>query len=146
MHQPENCIFCQIVKGSAPAIKLHEDELTMTFLDIFPAAPGHLLIITKEHFSNLMAADPEAVARVAANSVAVAKALEATLSPDGIGVYQLNGAAAGQTVFHYHMHLIPRKEGEGRSIHAKAAADAQQLEALAEVLRPAIETQFSAVR
>ena len=142
MHQSDNCIFCQIVQGSAPAFKLHEDEFTVTFLDIFPAAPGHLLIVTKEHFADILAAKPEVIGRVAANSVRIAKALEKVIAPDGLGVYQLNKPAAGQTVFHYHMHLIPRMEGQGMGIHSKKAADPEELSALVETLRPAIAEEF----
>lgn len=142
MDHADHCIFCQIIKGNAPCFKLHEDDLTITFLDIFPAATGHLLIVTKEHFNDIFTARPEAIARIGANSTRLAKVLDAELSPDGLGVYQLNRAPAGQTVFHYHMHLIPRQEGEGLSIHAKTAADPKELEALAAQLRPAIEAAF----
>lgn len=136
MHQQDNCIFCQIIQGNAPCHKLHEDELTMTFLDAFPAAPGHLLIITKEHFSDIFEAKPEAIARVAANSVKVAAALNSELQPDGLGIFQLNREAAGQTVFHYHMHLIPQTAGKAIGIHSKVAAAPNELMAMADRIRP----------
>ncbi len=131
MHQQDDCIFCQIVQGKAPCYKLYEDELSLVFLDIFPAAPGHLLIITKEHFSDIFEAKPEALARVASNSVKMASAIQQVVNPDGLGVYQLNKAAAGQTVFHYHMHLIPQFAGKNIGIHSKTAGDPEQLAALA---------------
>lgn len=139
MNHEDNCIFCQIVQGKAPCYKLYEDDLTITFLDIFPAARGHLLIVTKEHFADIFTAEPAAVAKVAENSVRIAQVLDSKLAPDGLGVYQLNRAPAGQTVFHYHMHLIPRVEGEGLDIHAKSAADPAALEDLVETLKPAIQ-------
>ena len=139
MHQLDDCIFCQIAKGNAPAYKIHEDELTYTFLDIFPATAGHLLIITKEHFSDIFEAKPEALAQVASNSVLMAKALEKVIAPDGLGVYQFNRASAGQTVFHYHMHLIPQFEGKDIGIHSKHAGDPDELAALAEQLKAALQ-------
>jgi len=104
-------------------------------LDIFPATAGHLLIVTKEHFSDLLEATPEAIARVGANSVAVAQAIQQVIAPDGLGIYQLNKPAAGQTVFHYHMHLIPQFDGQSIGIHSKKAGEADELSALAEQFR-----------
>ena len=139
MHQLDDCIFCQIAQGNAPAYKIHEDELTLTFLDIFPATAGHLLIITNEHFTDIFEARPEALARVASNSVLMTKALEKVIAPDGLGIYQFNRACAGQTVFHYHMHLIPQFEGKDIGIHSKQAGDPEQLAAMAEQLKAAIQ-------
>ncbi len=134
MHQLDDCIFCQIAQGKAPGFKIHEDELTMTFLDIFPATEGHALIITKEHFPDIFEAKPEALARVATNSVKIAAAIQQVIKPDGMGVHQLNKAAAGQTVFHYHMHLIPQFTGKSIGIHSKKQGDPEQLTQLANQL------------
>ncbi|MFA7553015.1 MAG: HIT family protein [Spongiibacteraceae bacterium] len=138
MHSLDNCIFCQIVQGKAPCYKIYEDDATLAFLDIFPATAGHVLIITKEHFSDIFAATPEALARVAASSVLLAKAIDRVIKPDGLGVYQLNKAAAGQTVFHYHMHLIPQFTDKNISIHSKQQGDPEQLSALAEQFKTAL--------
>ena len=135
MHHKDDCIFCAIVSGNAPCEKVHEDDLTMTFMDIFPATAGHLLIITKEHFSDIFEATPEAIGRVAENSVRVAAAISQVIAPDGLGVHQLNKIAAGQTVFHYHMHLIPQFEGQDIGIHSKKPGDPEQLAALATQFR-----------
>jgi histidine triad (HIT) family protein len=132
VHQLDDCIFCQIAQGNAPCYKIHEDELTMTFLDIFPATAGHVLIITKEHFSDIFEAKAEALAQVAVNSIKIAEVINKVIAPDGLGIYQLNKAAAGQTVFHYHMHMIPQWNGKNINIHSKQAADSEQLVALAE--------------
>ncbi|MEH6557236.1 MAG: HIT domain-containing protein [Oceanicoccus sp.] len=135
MHHLDNCIFCQIVQGNAPCHKVHEDDLTLTFLDIFPATAGHLLIITKEHFSDLLEAKPAAIAQVGANSVAVAEAIQTVINPDGLGIYQLNKPAAGQTVFHYHMHLIPQFDGQSIGIHSKKQGEPAELLSLADKFR-----------
>ena len=140
MHQLDDCIFCKIASGEAPAHKVFEDDQTLAFLDIFPSAPGHLLIITKEHFSDIFDATSEALSRVAEVSVRLAKAIEEVLDPDGLGVYQLNKSVAGQTVFHYHMHLIPRHAGDGGNIHSKTPGDQKELAKLAESLRKALNT------
>ena len=134
MHQQDDCIFCKIVSGEGHCHLIHEDELTMTYLDIFPSSPGHTLIITKEHFTDIFEATPEALAAVGARSVAVAAALNEELEPAGLGVFQLNKAAAGQTVFHYHMHLIPKYDDAEFSIHSKKLGDPEELSALAEKL------------
>ncbi len=123
----EECIFCRIVAGDAPAQRVHEDELTVTFMDLFPASRGHLLIVPKRHFSDIRGADDASLARVIANSRRIALALQRALGPDGIGVHQLNGAAAGQTVFHYHMHLIPRRMGDPIGFHGRNRAEESEL-------------------
>jgi len=134
----EDCIFCRIVAHEAPAFICYEDDQLMVFLDLFPVAEGHTLIIPKEHFSDLFVARPELVAAVAALSVRVAHALRKVTDCEGIGVYQLNGAAAGQTVFHYHVHLIPRNSGGSLEMHSRVKGDPQQLQVLADRLASAL--------
>ncbi len=121
------CIFCAIVGGDAPCVKLHEDDLTITFLDLFPVARGHTLIVTKEHYDDIFSVAPDALSRVAANSIRLARAIDSALVPDGLSVVQLNRAAAGQTVFHYHMHLIPRIQGDKLEIHSRVRGDEDEL-------------------
>ena len=106
---------------------MHEDELTVSFMDLFPASTGHLLVVPKRHFSDLLGADEASLVRVIANSRRIAHALQRALAPDGIGVHQLNGAAAGQTVFHYHMHLIPRRMGDPIGFHGRRRASEAEL-------------------
>jgi len=105
------CIFCKIVAGEAPAARVTEDERTIVFMDLLPASEGHALVVTREHFENVHEASPEAMAAVGAMTKRVADAVKAAWAPDGVSVYQANGKAAGQTVFHYHMHVIPRAQG-----------------------------------
>lgn len=135
MPHKDDCIFCQIVRGQSPCHLVYEDNHSMAFMDAFPSATGHVLIITKEHFSDIFEATPEAIAALGAVSVSLAEAINMELTPDGLGIFQLNKAAAGQTVFHYHMHLIPRNEGEELSLHSKTLGDPEQLSALALRLR-----------
>jgi len=122
-----DCIFCKIVRGEAPAYKVHEDDRVLVFMDIFPVTDGHTLIVTKEHFENVFETTEESLRAVTAASLRVAHAIRATLDPDGLMVFQLNGAAAGQSVFHYHMHLLPRKEGEPLALHTRVPGDPQRL-------------------
>lgn len=138
METRADCIFCRIVAGGAPSHAVCGDELTLTFLDLFPAAPGHTLVVTREHFTDIFEASEEALAAVARSARRVAKAMRSALRPDGISVFQLNGAAAGQTVFHYHLHLLPRRAGEELRIHGRAQAAPEELEKIARAIRDAL--------
>ena len=135
---PETCIFCSIVAGEAPAHRVFEDERTLGFMDIFPVAPAHTLIIPKAHCTNLLDAEPPDLERVIVHARRVAHAIRQVIAPDGIGVFQLNGAAAGQTVFHYHMHLIPRMKGDALQVHSRVRGEPAQLEATARKLAAAL--------
>ncbi len=121
-----------------PCFRLYEDERVLVFLDIFPTSTGHTLLIPKAHAENLFETDPDDLAAVIRVSKRVALTLKQELAPDGLGVFQLNGAAAGQTVFHYHMHLIPRRQGESMQIHSRVRGNDAELARLAERLRAAL--------
>jgi glycosyltransferase 2 family protein len=112
-HECMASIFSRIVSGAIPAAKVYEDDQTLAFLDINPASRGHTLVICKEELPGLLDLPPELLASVAQTTQRVARALHAALQPDGFNVIQNNGAAAGQTVFHYHVHIIPRWSGDG---------------------------------
>ena len=127
----EGCIFCSIVAGQAPAHRIAEDEHALAFMDLFPAAEGHALVIPKAHAENLFEIDEGSVRAVAALARRVALAMRAALEPDGMAVYQANGRAAGQAVFHYHVHLIPAREGTPLNLHGRTRADAERLAELA---------------
>ena len=135
------CIFCMIVAGEAPAHKVYENDRLLIFMDLFPVSPGHTLIIPKAHGKDLFEVEPGDLQAMIAHSKPLAEAIREVFSPDGIAVVQLNGAAAGQTVFHYHMHLIPRMEGDPPGgLHGKKQAEASVLaeraSKLAEVFVP----------
>jgi histidine triad (HIT) family protein len=135
---PAACIFCRIVAKQAPAHVVCEDDATLAFMDIFPVADGHVLVIPKAHASNLLDSDEAGLHAVIARSRQIARAIREVLAPDGIGVFQLNGAAAGQTVFHYHMHLIPRKQGDSLQVHSRTPGDPARLAELARRLSRAL--------
>ena len=142
MSQPSestNCIFCAIVSGRAPAHRVYEDQRILIFMDLFPAHEGHTLIIPKRHGENLFEVDKADLDAIIRASVSLGEALKRVFAPDGIAVMQLNGAAAGQTVFHYHMHLIPRRAGEGFGVHGKNRGDAAVLADQAARLAAAFE-------
>jgi histidine triad (HIT) family protein len=133
------CIFCQIVRGTAPSHRVYEDEQVLAFMDIFPVGDGHVLVIPKRHYETLLEADEESMLAVMRASRRIAHAQRRALSPDGIGVHQLNGAAAGQTVFHYHMHLIPRNHGDPIAFHGRKAGDPARLAETARRIAAALE-------
>jgi histidine triad (HIT) family protein len=108
-----DCIFCAIAAGTTPSERIYEDERTVAFLDISPAADGHVLVIPRAHADDVHSLDPADVASVAQAGQIIAGRLSGALACDGVTILQSNGRAAGQTVFHYHVHVIPRSEGDG---------------------------------
>ncbi|QLC74249.1 HIT family protein [Pseudomonas sp. LPB0260] len=129
-YDPQN-IFAQIIRGEAPCYKLYEDDDVLAFLDLFPQALGHTLVIPKRAAArNILEIDAQALAKVMAATQLLARVLVDELQPDGVQVAQFNGGPAGQTVFHLHMHVIPRFAGQGLGIHAANKADPAELEAL----------------
>ena len=139
-----DCIFCRIVAGDLPCHRVHEDAQTLAFMDIFPVSDGHTLVITKEHAATIFEASEAALTAVAASARRIAHALQRALAPDGLMVFQLNGAAAMQTVFHYHMHLLPRREGEALALHTRVPGDPARLAELAAQLRDALAAEGAA--
>jgi histidine triad (HIT) family protein len=132
-------IFSKIASGEIPSIKLYEDEQTLAFMDINPAARGHALVISKAEHADLWSIPPDTLAAVAAATQRVALAIRAALDPDGLNIIQNNGAAAGQVVFHYHVHLIPRWEGDQAvRLWRPQQADQDDLRATAELIRRAL--------
>jgi len=107
-----NCIFCKIVAGEVPCFKLFEDAETLAFMDINPAHDGHCLAIPKAHHPNIFEIAPEAVSAAARTAARLARAVNAAVASDGLSVMQANGPGAGQSVGHFHFHLIPRRTGD----------------------------------
>ena len=112
----ENCVFCKIVARQIPAIVVHEDERTLAFMDIGQVNPGHVLVAVKQHAENIFALDEAQAAAAFRASARVARAIRDAFAPQGLSVYQANGSAAGQTVFHFHIHLVPRHDGDGMAL------------------------------
>jgi histidine triad (HIT) family protein len=107
MSDPD-CIFCKIVAGELPAQRVYEDERTVAFMDIAPGTRGHLLVIPRNHAKDITEIDPEDLAAVAQGAQVMAKRVIERLGADGVNVINSCGAAAWQTVFHLHFHVIPR--------------------------------------
>jgi histidine triad (HIT) family protein len=111
-----DCVFCRIVAGSIPASVVHEDAETLAFMDLGQVNPGHVLIAVKRHAQDIYALDERQAAALYAAASRVARAIREAFAPQGLSVYQANGKAAGQTVFHLHLHLVPRHEGDGMNL------------------------------
>lgn len=133
-----DCIFCQIVAGEAPSTRIDEDERTLAFLDIFPATPGHTLVIPKAHSRDLLTVPPEDLAAMAVMAQRVGGRIVTGLGADGVNVINACGEAAWQTVFHVHLHVIPRYADERDTLTlpwVPAPADPALLAVAAERLR-----------
>ncbi|MNN39619.1 HIT-like protein [compost metagenome] len=129
-YDPQN-IFAMIIRGEAPCYKLYEDDDVLAFLDLFPQSFGHTLVIPKKAAArNLLEIDADSLCKMTLAVQKLTKVLVDELQPDGVQVAQFNGAPAGQTVFHIHMHIIPRFAGQGLGIHAAQKADPAELEKL----------------
>jgi histidine triad (HIT) family protein len=135
----EGCIFCAIVSGKAPAHRVAEDGEALAFLDLFPVSDGHTLVIPKDHAENVFEMQDGPMRATAALARRVARAIRAEIAPDGLAVYQANGEAAGQTVWHYHQHLIPRRLGEAMTFHGRGKGDEARLRAIAARIAARIE-------
>lgn len=111
-----NCIFCKIANGEIPSTTLYEDEDFRVILDLGPATRGHALLLPKNHFANLFELDDETAQKAILVAKKMAGKMKVALGADGFNLVQNNGEAAGQTVFHFHMHLIPRYENDNAGI------------------------------
>ncbi|MHA7970941.1 HIT family protein [Rhizobium sp. CAU 1783] len=136
-YDPNN-IFAKILKGEIPSVKLYEDDDTLAFMDVMPQATGHLLVIPKVGSRNLLDADPAVLAKVIPVVQKLAVAAKEAFEADGVFVAQFNEAAAGQTVFHLHFHVIPRHEGVPLKPHSGKMEDIEVLKANAEKIKAAL--------
>ncbi|VUZ27739.1 Protein hit [uncultured Comamonas sp.] len=110
---PGECIFCKLVAGTIPSARVYEDDLTLAFMDLGQVNPGHVLVASKRHAVTLLELTAEEAGAVMQTAQRMAHAIQAAFNPDGITVLQANGAAADQTVRHFHIHVVPRYEGDG---------------------------------
>ena len=108
-----DCVFCRIVRGEAPADVVYEDDKAMAFMDINPATPGHTLLIPKQHFRNVFDLDEEVAAHLMRVAVRLAPVIKEAMGADGLNILNANERAAFQSVFHFHLHLIPRWFDDG---------------------------------
>lgn len=116
MTADKDCIFCKIVAGEIPCIKVYEDDRALAFMDISPLSKGHLLVVPKEHRADILETDPELYGYLYTIIARLSLAVHEALKPDGMNVQQLNGKAANQVVMHVHVHLVPRWIGDGITI------------------------------
>lgn len=134
----QETVFDKILRGEIPCAKIFEDEKIFAFMDAFPQSRGHALIIPKRKCESLFDIDAQSLTAVVQFSRQLAAAQRKVLQADGIRVCQFNGAAAGQTVFYYHMHLIPHWEGQALAAHGGGMADLAELQVLAKALSEAL--------
>ena len=132
-------IFAKIIRGEAPCFKVFEDEHTIAFMDIMPQAEGHTLVIPKEPAENSFDLSADGAAALARTTKRIAEAVRKVTGAPGVMLAQLNGSAAGQTVFHIHFHVIPRSSGIDLALHAREKADFTKLKALAEKIAAAVQ-------
>ncbi len=137
--EEKDCIFCKIANGEIPAATIYENSDLRVILDVAPANRGHALIIPKEHFKDIFDIDAVSAGKVFSLATEVARAMKDVLHCDGLNIVQNNGAVAGQTVFHLHLHLIPRFEGD--SVHVgwePGSSTPEELQTLAKEIRKRI--------
>ncbi len=134
----DDCVFCGIVAGEQPARIVHEDEETVAFLDIAPVTRGHALVVPRRHATDFWDVDEEDAAAVMRSAVHVAGLLRRALRPEGCNLFQATGAIAGQTVFHLHLHVLPRYDASELQVTlGSRRADPDDLDAVAKAVRGA---------
>ncbi len=132
-------IFARILRGEIPAHKVYEDEHTYSFMDVMPQSDGHALVVPKAPAENVFDLAPEALSATILTTQRVARAVKKAFDPPGVMLVQLNGAGAGQSVFHIHFHIVPRYEGIDLRFHAREMADPKVLAEHAARVRAALE-------
>ena len=134
-----DCVFCKIIEGEIPSMRVYEDDRTLAIMDINSVNSGHCLVIPKAHAPTLWDADPVDLQAAITAAQKVAVALKTVVKPDGLNMLQANGSAAFQSVPHYHLHLIPRWNNDGKGFDwALVPGDRGQIQAIGERLREAI--------
>jgi histidine triad (HIT) family protein len=133
------CVFCRIVEGELPSMRVYEDERTIVIMDINPLNAGHCLVITRAHAPTLWDADPIDLQAAITAAQKVATALKTAVKPDGLNLLQANGPAAFQSVPHFHLHLIPRWNDDGKGFDwPLVPGDRAQIQAIGERVREAL--------
>ena len=134
-----DCVFCRICDGQLPSMKIYEDERTLVIMDINPLNPGHCLVLTKAHAATLFDSDVQDLEAAIAAAQKVALAIREALEPDGLNLLQANGAAAFQSVPHFHLHLIPRWTNDDKGFDWKLVpGDRAEITATGEKIRVAL--------
>ena len=137
----KECPFCKIARHEIPAVVVQEDNDLLAIVDLYPATPGHILVLPKQHVENIYLMPADLGAHIMEAAVTVAKAVKQQLSPDGLNLIQSNELAAGQTIPHFHLHIVPRYKGDPVTLqfgHGNVPGDAKKLEQTASLLRLAL--------
>ena len=140
MSTDHDCIFCKIIAGEIPSFRLHEDEHTFAFMDINPGNEGHALVVPRDHAPDLYSVSDAALSRTVVTAKRVARAVAATVDLEGLNLIQCNGPAAAQSVMHFHVHVLPRREDDGLAMNwGLAPGEMDAIGALAERIRGNME-------
>lgn len=135
----ENCVFCRIAKGELPASKVYEDDATIAFMDLQSVNPGHMLVVVKPHRANIYELDNELAGAAMRTAAKMARAAKKAYGCEGVTLFQANEPAGAQTVFHFHIHVLPRWEGDGMALAWPAKNPTREaLEEMAAKLRAAL--------
>jgi histidine triad (HIT) family protein len=142
---PSDCVFCKIRDGQIPSVKVFEDDKTFCIMDINPLTRGHCLVITKVHAATLFESKGDDLEAAIGTARRVARAIKRALAPDGLNMLQANGAAAFQSVPHFHLHLIPRWNNDGKGFDwTQVSGDREQTAKTGEALRSAVAAEGTA--
>lgn len=139
MSYDNNNVFAKILRGELPCARVYEDSHTLAFMDIMPSTEGHTLVVPKEPAETMFDLSPDAAAHLMVTVQKVAKAVKKALARPGLMLVQLNGSAAGQSVPHVHIHIVPRAHGLDLTLHGRARADVAKLQALAARITAALQ-------
>lgn len=135
----QNCVFCRIAKGELPASKVYEDDSTIAFVDLQSVNPGHMLVVVKPHRANIYELDDDLAGAAMRTAAKMARAAKKAYGCEGITLFQANEPAGAQTVFHFHIHVLPRWEGDGMALAWPAKNPTREaLEEMAAKLRAAL--------
>lgn len=141
MKYEKNCPFCRMAKHELPAIVVYEDNDILAIMDLYPATPGHVLVLPKEHIENIYEMTTDLGSRIMDTAIAVSKAIKQKLSPDGLNLIQSNELAAGQTISHFHLHIVPRHNGDAVNLrfgHGNIPAQINDLAKAASLINSAL--------
>ena len=140
MGYDENNVFAKILLDEMPSHRVYEDDKTLAFMDIMPVAKGHTLVIPKTEATDIFEMDDEYLAAVSKTTKKVAEAIKKSLAPSGVIITQLNGSTAGQTVFHYHMHVIPVYDEAPFQPHPSSVEEPKTLDLVAKTIKEGLVT------
>ena len=138
MKDAKGCPFCKMARHELPAVVIQEDNDILVIMDLYPATPGHVLVLPKQHIENIYLMPSDLGVHIMTTAIAVAKAIKQQLSPDGLNLIQSNEPAAGQTIPHFHLHIVPRYKDDHvflRFGHGNVPAKTEELEHAGSMIR-----------